>query len=122
MSGRGSLGVHLLLDLAGAPFAMLDDPHLIESALLDTVHLMGATVLGVHLHRLQPQGISGVVVIAESHLTIHTWPERGEAAVDLFTCGSADRAREAVAALTGKLGGTEAVVRELGRGIGSERR
>lgn len=110
------LGTHLLLDLAGAPFATLDDPAVVESALVDTVAAMGANVLGVHLHRLSPQGISGVVVISESHLTIHTWPERGEAAVDLFTCGDAERARAAVAALVARLGAAASTLREVSRG------
>jgi len=110
------LGTHLLLDLAGAPFATLDDPAVVEAALVDTVAAMGAHVLGVHLHRLEPQGISGVVVITESHLTIHTWPERGEAAVDLFTCGDPERARAAVAALVSRLGAAVSSLRELSRG------
>lgn len=110
------LGTHLLLDLSGAPFATLDDPVVIEAALVETVAAMGAQVLGVHLHRLSPQGISGVVVISESHLTIHTWPERGEAAVDLFTCGDAARAREAVVALIARLGATVSSLREISRG------
>jgi S-adenosylmethionine decarboxylase len=110
------LGTHLLLDLAGAPFATLDDPEVVKAALVETVDAMGAHVLGVHLHRLEPQGISGVVVISESHLTIHTWPERGEAAVDLFTCGDATRAREAVAALVKRLGASVSTLREISRG------
>jgi S-adenosylmethionine decarboxylase proenzyme len=48
---------------------------------------MGATVIGAHFHTFSPHGVSGVVVIAESHLTIHTWPEHGYAAVDIFSCG-----------------------------------
>jgi S-adenosylmethionine decarboxylase len=112
------LGIHLLLDLAGAPFATLDDPAVVEAALLATVEEMGAHVLGSHIHRLSPQGISGVVVISESHVTIHTWPERGEAAVDLFTCGEPERARGAIAGLASRLGGTRSHVRELFRGVG----
>jgi S-adenosylmethionine decarboxylase proenzyme len=110
------LGTHLLLDLAGAPFATLDDPAVVEAALVATVSAMGARVLGTHVHRLAPQGISGVVVITESHLTIHTWPERGEAAVDLFTCGDAARARAAVADLVARLGATRSSLREVSRG------
>ena len=110
------LGTHLLLDLAGAPFATLDDPDVVRAALVETVSAMGAQVLGVHLHRLSPQGISGVVVISESHLTIHTWPERGEAAVDLFTCGDSTRARGAVAELVARLGATVSTHREVSRG------
>lgn len=111
------LGIHLLLDVAGAPFALLDDPARIEAALVETVEAMGAHVLGTHVHRLSPQGISGIVVISESHITIHTWPERGEAAIDLFTCGDAARARAAIGSLTVRLGGTRSSLREIFRGV-----
>ncbi len=110
------LGVHFLLDVAGAPFATLDDPVLVETLLVNAVGAMGAKVLGIHIHRLSPQGVSGVVVISESHLTIHTWPERGEAAVDLFTCGDVARARAAVAGLAQALGAERSTVEERIRG------
>ncbi len=112
------LGVHFLLDVAGAPFATLDDPILVETLLVDAVKAMGAKVLGIHIHRLSPQGVSGVVVISESHLTIHTWPERGEAAVDLFTCGDIAHARAAVDALARALGAATSTVEERVRGVG----
>ncbi len=111
-----SLGTHLLLDVAGAPFGTLDDPVLVERLLVATVELMGASLLGVHVHRLAPQGVSGVAVIAESHLTIHTWPERGEAAIDLFTCGDAPRARAALECLRDSLGSRISLLREIPRG------
>ncbi len=113
------LGTHFLLDVAGAPFATLDDAVRIERALVDAVRAMGAKVLGIHIHRLSPQGVSGVVVISESHLTIHTWPERGEAAVDLFTCGDAVSARAAVDALARALGASDAKVEQRVRGVAS---
>ena len=113
------LGLHFLLDVAGAPFERLDDLVLVETALVETARAMGSKVLGIHLHRLAPQGISGVVVISESHLTIHTWPERGEAAVDVFTCGDPLRARAAVDALPGLLGAASHTLREVGRGTKS---
>ena len=116
-----SLGLHLLLDVAGAPFSTLDDPVLVETLLVDAVREMGAKVLGIHIHRLSPQGVSGVVVISESHLTIHTWPERGEAAVDLFTCGDAPRARAAVHALAKALGAARMRVEEKQRGVDGAR-
>src|SRR5664280_1453955 len=116
---RPPLGRHFLLDIAEAPFDLLDDPVEIEEALVATVRTMGAKVLGIHVHRLAPQGISGVVVISESHLTIHTWPELGEAAVDLFTCGDVARARTAVDALARALGAAKAVVEERVRGVGA---
>ncbi len=113
------LGTHFLLDVEGAPFERLDDIVLVEKALVDTARSMGSVVLGIHLHRLSPQGISGVVVISESHLTIHTWPERGEAAVDVFTCGDPVRARAAVDALPGLLGAASHRLLEVPRGTKS---
>ncbi len=110
------LGTHFLLDVAGATFATLDDVVLLETLLVDAVRAMGAKVLGIHIHRLAPQGVSGVVVISESHLTIHTWPERGEAAIDLFTCGDVARARAAVSDLAKALGASRAHVEERVRG------
>ena len=79
-------GTHLLLDLWDA--VGLDDPDLIERALHDAVAISGASLLHLHLHQFTPSGgISGVAVLAESHISIHTWPERGYAAFDLFMCG-----------------------------------
>ena len=114
------LGLHFLLDVSEAPFETLDDPVLLEQALLLAVREMGANVLGAHIHRLAPQGVSGVVVISESHLTIHTWPERGEAAIDLFTCGDPVRARRAVAGLAARLGAGRTRVTEMTRGMSSK--
>ena len=111
-----ALGIHLLLDLAGVPFDTLDDDVLLERLLTGTVDQMGAVLLGVHLHRLEPQGVSGVAVISESHLTIHTWPERGEAAIDLFTCGDMARARAALDWLRWSMGGKASRFREISRG------
>lgn len=82
-------GTHLLVDLWKA--RDLDEPAVIERALTEAVEACGATLLHVHLHRFSPSGgISGVAVLAESHISIHTWPERGFAAVDIFMCGACD--------------------------------
>ena len=80
-------GTHLLLDLWGA--ANLTDPELIDRALRDAAEAAGATILHSHFHHFGPDGgVSGVVVLAESHISIHTWPERDFAAVDIFMCGA----------------------------------
>lgn len=82
-------GTHLLLELWGAQ--RLDEPAWIEQVLCAGARAAGATILHVHLHHFSPdQGVSGVVVLAESHISIHTWPEHGYAAVDVFMCGSCD--------------------------------
>ena len=81
-------GVHLILDLHGG--TGLNDIDLIEATLRSCVTAAGATLLHIHLHHFQPSGVSGVAVLAESHISIHTWPERGYAALDVFMCGVCD--------------------------------
>ncbi len=81
-------GVHLIVDLHGAQG--LDDIDLIETTLRRCVDAAGATLLHIHLHHFQPNGVSGVAVLAESHISIHTWPENGYAALDVFMCGNAE--------------------------------
>ncbi len=79
-------GTHLLVDLWGA--RGLDDLAAIDRALRACAEASGATVLGGDFHRFEPNGVSGVLLLAESHISIHTWPERGFAALDLFMCGA----------------------------------
>ena len=80
-------GTHLLLDLWGAD--NLTDPALIDRALRDAAEAANATILHSHFHHFGPDGgVSGVLVLAESHISIHTWPERHFAAVDIFMCGA----------------------------------
>lgn len=83
-----ALGSQILADLYGCDRALLDDVTAIRSILVEAALRCGATVVDRCFHRFSPQGISGVVLIAESYLGVHTWPEHGYAAVDLFTCGS----------------------------------
>ena len=87
-NGVRCAGVHLIVDLHGAQ--QLDDIEHIEATLRRCVAASRATLLHIHLHHFQPSGVSGVAVLAESHISIHTWPEAGYAALDVFMCGSAD--------------------------------
>lgn len=81
-------GTHLILDLWDAEG--LDNIQLIERAMRKAVEDCGATLLHIHLHHFSPNGgVSGVAVLAESHISIHTWPECGYAALDIFMCGDA---------------------------------
>ena len=82
-----TLGRHLLQELFGCDEGILNDRETIERIMNDAALASGATVLESVFHRFNPHGISGVVVIAESHFAIHTWPEFRYAAVDIFTCG-----------------------------------
>jgi|SRR5579863_4402065 len=87
-NGVRCAGVHLIVDLHGAK--RLNDIEHIEATLRHCVEAARATLLHIHLHHFQPSGVSGVAVLAESHISIHTWPEIGYAALDVFMCGSAD--------------------------------
>lgn len=113
-NGRVFAGTHLIIDLWGAEG--LDDLGLIERALIDCVIASGATLLHTHLHHFTPNGgVSGVAVLAESHISIHTWPERAYAALDVFMCGGADPHR-AVPVLRRAFRPTDVHVDELLRG------
>ena len=87
-NGVRCAGAHLIIDLHGAE--RLDDIEHIEATLRRCVDAAKATLLHIHLHHFQPNGVSGVAVLAESHISIHTWPEVGYAALDVFMCGSAN--------------------------------
>ena len=84
--GQTFAGTHLILDFWNCQH--LDNIAFIEKALHDAINSAGATLLHIHLHHFTPNGgVSGVAVLAESHISIHTWPERGYAALDIFMCG-----------------------------------
>ena len=87
-NGVRCAGVHLIVDLHGAQG--LDDIDLIEATLRRAVGAARATLLHIHVHHFQPNGVSGVAVLAESHISIHTWPDAGYAAIDVFMCGKAN--------------------------------
>ncbi|MCE3234904.1 MAG: S-adenosylmethionine decarboxylase related [Vampirovibrio sp.] len=81
------LGQHLLVEFYNCNPDVLDDVAGIEKHMNDAARACGATIVQSSFHRFEPWGVSGVVVISESHLAIHTWPEYGYASVDLYTCG-----------------------------------
>jgi len=87
-NGVRCAGVHLIVDLHGAK--RLNDIDHIQATLRRCIEASRATLLHIHLHHFQPSGVSGVAVLAESHISIHTWPEAGYAALDIFMCGSAE--------------------------------
>ncbi len=81
------LGKHIILELWGCDNKALDDEEGIGKMLNDCVNACGATLICTKTHKFSPQGVTGVAVLAESHISIHTWPELGYAAMDIFTCG-----------------------------------
>ena len=113
--GKRFAGLHLLVDLWGAE--RLDDLDYIDSSLREAVAAAGATLLHVHLHHFgDGGGVSGVAVIAESHISVHTWPEYGFAAFDVFMCGNT-RPEAAVQVLRRAFKARRAVVSQHRRGL-----
>lgn len=89
--GKTFAGTHIIADFWGA--SQLDNLQLMEQALREGVEAAKATLLHIHLHHFTPNGgISGVAVLAESHISVHSWPERNYAAFDVFMCGDSDPA------------------------------
>jgi S-adenosylmethionine decarboxylase len=87
MEGYGKLGHHILVSLYGISFTLLDDIEGIRQAFEEAVETCGATVLNRFSHKFSPQGVTIVYALAESHLSIHTFPEEGSCAIDVYTCG-----------------------------------
>lgn len=108
-------GTHLLLDFWGADH--LDDLRIVEQALRQSVDQCDATLLHIHLHHFTPNGgVSGVAVLAESHISVHTWPERSFAAFDIFMCGDT-RPERAIAVLKRAFSPEKVKVTEKLRGV-----
>lgn len=82
-----TLGQHLLVEYEGCERRVLNCPQAIEAAMREAAEAAAAAIVDTIFRRFSPQGVSGVVVVEESHLSIHTWPEYGYAAVDFYTCG-----------------------------------
>lgn len=92
--GMRFAGTHLIVDLWQAQ--RLDELDVVDAALRDAAQAAGATLLNINLHHFMPNGgVTGVAVLAESHISIHTWPERSYAALDIFMCGAAEPHRAA---------------------------
>ncbi len=82
-----ALGTHIVCELSGCDAAALTDVDAVREMMIGAAKASRATVMEVAFHRFEPHGVSGVVILAESHISIHTWPETGYAAMDFYTCG-----------------------------------
>jgi len=112
-----ALGRHLLIELTGCDAALLDDLEFLKECLHTAAVRCGATVVGDSFYHFTPQGVSGVVNIAESHISIHTWPECGYAALDVFTCGDTVEPEEAARVISEALQAKHCSLVELKRGL-----
>lgn len=110
------LGKQLLVEFTGCDPDRLRDLEGVTEAMLAAARASGATIVTHSFHRFDPWGVSGAVIISESHLAIHTWPEHGYAAVDLFTCGAGVNPWKAYESLKSALGAAQGNAMELKRG------
>ena len=114
-----ALGTHIVCELSGCDARSLTDVEHVRDVMVTAAKEANATVMETAFHRFQPQGVSGVVVIAESHLSVHTWPETGYAAMDFYTCGDHTDPWKACEYAADKFGATSMRTTEVKRGIES---
>lgn len=112
-----ALGTHLLVELKECNPETLKSLEKIRSTMISAAKEAKATIIDISFRKFNPFGISGIVVIAESHLTIHTWPEYGYAAVDIFTCGDIIKTEKASSYLIKQLECKNPSIVEMKRGI-----
>ena len=112
-----ALGRHLLLELFDCDPDAINNLEAVKGALIEGAKRAQATIVDVVFHEFNPFGISGVVVIAESHLSIHTWPEYRYAAVDIFTCGDVIKPEEAAEYISARFRCKNPSVMEMKRGV-----
>ncbi|NTV46679.1 MAG: S-adenosylmethionine decarboxylase proenzyme, partial [Chlorobiales bacterium] len=115
VSGK-ALGKHILIEFYGCSPEALNDVAHIEQAMIRAAQEARATIINKNFHRFLPHGVSGVVIIQESHLTIHTWPEHAYASVDIFTCGESVDPWAAYRSLKQSLQSTSDATMQIQRG------
>lgn len=113
-----TMGRHVIAELWGCSANKLNDMQSIERMMVNAALESGAEVREVAFHKFAPQGVSGVVIISESHLTIHSFPEHGYASIDVYTCGDRIDPNVACDFITKALGATRLESIEVPRGLG----
>lgn len=108
---------HFLIELKGVSFDALNNIQSIEENFFNCISDGGATILGNKFHKFEPYGLSGIVLLAESHVSIHTWPEEEYAALDVFTCGEWDIGNEITQNLVKWFKPKEYDIKYINRGI-----
>jgi S-adenosylmethionine decarboxylase len=114
------LGNQLIVDFYDCKCEYFDDVEWVENVMIEAANCAGANIVDVVFHKFKPQGISGIVVISESHLAIHTWPEYRYAAIDIFTCGAMLDSEAAIAHLATRFHSHKRSVTRVDRGKSNE--
>lgn len=108
---------HILFTLKGCPFEPLDDEQNIKMILYNATKESKSTLLNLATHKFDPQGVTGFAMLAESHISIHTWPEKGMAVCDVFTCGETAEPEKAVEYMKEQLKATDIVSNTFERSL-----
>ncbi|KUJ98450.1 MAG: S-adenosylmethionine decarboxylase proenzyme [Thermococcales archaeon 44_46] len=115
-----TIGYHYVVEASGCDPEVLKDPNKIREIFLEAAKVGNMEVKASYFFRFSPTGVSGVVIVAESHISVHTWPEEGYAALDVYTCGEKADPEKAVDYILEKFGAQYAHVSEVKRGIKEE--
>jgi S-adenosylmethionine decarboxylase len=110
------MGDHYIVELIGCNPDTLTHIESVEQIFMESAKRSKATILNSNFHQFEPQGVSGVVLIAESHFTIHTWPEKGYAAVDVFTCGDTMQPDVGIQYMKSQFAASDIRVKKIHRG------
>ena len=113
---RGYLGRHFIAEFYKCSQVKINDPESVERIMTEAARISGATIIKPFFHSFSPQGVSGIIVISESHFAIHTWPEHSYAAVDLFSC-SDFKYRDALKYIKDNFESDEYLVNVINRGL-----
>lgn len=89
-NGKKYCGTHVIIDIRHPQAGTLDDVDFMENVFREAVKVGGANLLHIALHKFEPTGVTGVAILSESHISVHTWPDQGFAAFDIFMCGESD--------------------------------
>lgn len=106
---------HILFTLKGCLSDELNDEGFIRDIMYQASIWANSTLIGLHSHKFSPQGVTGIVLLAESHISIHTWPEKGMAVCDVFTCGDHTKPMDAVEYMKSELNASDIIINEFER-------
>ena len=115
------IGTHLIIDLYDCKCDFLDNPNKIQQILTETAQISNTTTLNIYVHKFKPYGVSGYVLISESHISIHTWPECNYASLDIYTCGNNSLPTNGFDYLVEKLDSRKPTIIKIERGLYAEK-
>ncbi len=117
MNIMNALGKHVIVEMYDCDREIINNQELVETIMIEAVKISGATLIKTVFHKFSPHGITGIAVVAESHFSIHTWPEYGYCAIDIFTCGELINNAMAIEFFKTKLLAKNISVLEMNRGV-----